>query len=295
METNIAGVPTTTGSLADSLPTILDSARIVREFEGVMIRLSDRTNLADGTGLTWDEISLAQLTAQSVTETTELNNPQLLSDTLFSVTPVMIGVQTIITDRTMRRISKNVASKIGVLAQNAIQRRKDEDGLTFLDGATTSLAGAGVTLTSGHIRAAAARIRSNATEPAMGPIYGVLHGFQLKVLGDELLSGVGTYPIPTGMTADIFRNGWAGSVAGVELFEDGNINVDASDDAKGGVFAREAAVLVDGFGPKTETQRLIRVGGGANELIIYDEYAWGERSAGNWLYEIYTDATTPTS
>src|SRR3990167_6568612 len=137
----MAGVPTTTGNLADSLPTIIDSARIVREFEGVMVRLSDRTNLADGTGLTWDEISLAQLTAQAVTETTELNNPQLLSDTLFSVTPVMVGVQTIITDRTMRRISKNVAAKIGVLAQNAIQRRKDEDGLTFLDGATTSLAG----------------------------------------------------------------------------------------------------------------------------------------------------------
>ena len=291
----MSGVPTTTGSLADSLPTILDSARIVREFEGVMVRLSDRTNLADGTGLDWNEISLAQLTAQAVTETTELNNPQVLSDVLFSVTPVMVGVQTIITDRTMRRITKIVASKIGVLAQNAIQRRKDEDGLTFLDGATTSLAGAGVTLTSGHIRAAATRIRSNATEPAMGPIYGVLHGYQMKVLGDELLSGVGTYPITAGATDSVYRDGFAGRIAGVDLYEDGNMTIDASDDAKGGVFAREAAVLVDGFGPKTETQRLIRVGGGANELIIYDEYAWGERSAGNWLYEIYTDATTPTS
>ena len=289
------GGNTVTSSLSDSLPTVLDSARIVREFEGVMVRLSDRTNLADGSGLTWDEISLAQLTAQAVTESTELNNPQMLNDTLFSVTPVMVGVQTIITDRTMRRISKNVASKIGVLAQNAIQRRKDEDGLTFLDGATTSLAGAGVTLTSGHIRAAAARIRSNATEPAMGPIYGVLHGYQMKVLGDELLSGVGTYPIEGGMTNSTYREGFMGKIAGVELFEDGNISVDSADDAKGGVFAREAAVLVDGFGPKTETQRLIRVGGGANELIIYDEYAWGERSAGNWLYELYSDATTPTS
>ena len=291
----MAGQPTTTGDLADSLPTILASARIVREFEGVMVRLSDRTNLADGTGLTWNEISLAQLTAQSVTETTELNNPQTLSDTLFSVTPVMVGVQTIITDRTMRRISKNVAGKIGALAQNAIQRKKDKDGLAFLDGATTSLCGAGSTLTSGHLRAAAARIRSNATEPGMGQLYGVLHGYQIKVLGDELLSGVGTGVIPAGVTADTYRNGFSGRIATIDIYEDGNMTVDASDDVKGGVFAREAAVLVDGFGPKTETQRLIRVGGGSDELIIYDEYAWGERSPGNWLYEIYSDATTPTS
>ena len=291
----MAGTPTTTGSLADSLPTIIASARIVREFEGVMVRLSDRTNLADGTGLTWNEISLAQLTAQAVTETTELNNPQNLSDTLFSVTPVMVGVQTIITDRTLRRISKNVAGKIGVLAQNAIQRRKDEDGLTFLDGATTSLGGAGSTIASGHIRAAASRIKSNATERAMGSVYAVLHGYQIKVLGDELLSGVGTYVVTGGATDSTYREGFQGKIAGVDVYEDGNITVDGSDDAKGGVFAKEAAVLVDGFGPKTETQRLIRVGGGANELIIYDEYAWGERSAGNWLYEIYTDATTPTS
>ena len=288
---------TTTSALADSLPTILDSARIIREFEGVMIRLSDRTNLADGQGLSWNEISLAALTASSVTETTELDNPQQLSDTLFTVTPVMVGVQTIITDRTMRRITKNVAAKIGVLAQNAIQRKKDQDGLTFIDSATTQLNSPGASLNEGYIGAAARRIRSNATEPsASSPLYGVFHGFQLKDLQDNLVAGVGTYPIPEGLTAEVFRNGFVGSVFGVELFEDGNLTIDSgTNDAKGGVFAKEAAVLVDGFGPKVEGQRLPRVGGGADEMIIYDEYAWGERSPGNWLYEIISDALSPTS
>ncbi len=284
----------TTATLSDSLETIIDSARIVREFEGVMVRLSDRTNLADGSGLDWNEISLAALTAKGVTETTELSNPQMLADTLFTVTPVIVGVQTIITDRTMRRISPKVASKIGVLAQNAIQRLKDTRGLTLLDGATTSLAGTGTTLTSGHISAAVSRIRSNATEPSTGPIYTVLHGFQIKDIQDEIVSGVGTYAIPGGLTEDVFRNGFSGSLYNTEVFEDGNIPL-VSNDAKGGVFAREAVVLVDGFGPRTETDRLIRVGGGANELIIYDEFAYGERSAGNWLFEIFSDATPPTS
>lgn len=282
-------------NLADSLPTIIDSARIVREYEGVMVRLSDRVNLGDGRGLTWNEISLSALTAQGVTETTELNNPQAIADTLFSVTPVIVGVQTIITDRTMRRIDKKVAAKIGVLAQNAIQRKKDQDGLTALDGATTSLGGAGTTMASGLIAAAASRIRGNTTEPGTGALYGVLHPFQMKDIQDEITNGVGTYAIPSGLTEDVFRRGFSGTLYGVEMYVDGNITIDSSDDAKGGVFVREALVLVDGFGPRTETDRLIRYGGGANELIIYDEYAWGERSAGNWLYEIYSDALAPTS
>lgn len=284
-----------TSDLADSLPYVIAGARIVREYEGTMVRLSDRTNLADGTGLSWNEITLAQLDAQGVTETTELNNPQKLSDTLFSVTPVTVGVQTIITDRTMRRIDKKVAGQIGVLAQNAIQRKKNADGLTALDGATTSLGGAGTTMASGLIAAAAARITGNTTEPGIGSLYTVLHPFQLKDIQDEIVQGIGTYPVPSGLTEDVFRKGFAGTLFNTEVFTDGNIFIDGLDDAKGGVFVREALVLVDGFGPREEHDRLIRYGGGANELIIYDEYAWGERSAGNWLYEVYTDCTAPTS
>ena len=281
--------------LADSIPTIIAGARIVREFEGVMVRLSDRTNLAEGTGDKWNEISLSQLSAQGVTETTELNNPQKLQDTLFTVEPTVVGVQTIITDKTMRRISKKVAAKIGVLAQSAIQRKKDTDGLTLLDTATTSLGGAGTTMHDGLISAAISRILGNTTERGVGPVYTVLHPFQLKDVQDQITTGVGTYAIPSGLTEEVFRRGFSGSLYNTEVFTDGNIAIDSASDSKGGVFAKEAVVLVDGFGPKVETDRLIRYGGGANELIIYDEYAYGERSAGNWMYEIYTDTTAPTA
>lgn len=285
---------TSTGTLSRALPYVIQSARVVREFEGVMVKLSDRTNLAAGQGLDWNEMSMSALTAQGITETTELDNPQQLAQTLFTVTPVMVAVQTIITDRTVRRISPVVAGKIGVLAQNAMQRLKDERGITALDGATTSLSGAGTTLTSGIISAAGVRIRSNATEPAMGPMYFVGHGFQIKDIQDEVVAAVGTYGIQGGLTEETFRRGFSGSLFGVEVYEDGNISIDSSDDAKGGVFAREALVLVDGFGPTIKRQELIRYGGGAQELIMYDEFAWGERSAGNWLFEVYSDALAPT-
>lgn len=286
---------TNTGSLADSLPTVIDAARIVREFEGVMPKLVDRVTLPEGTGLNWDEISLAQLTAQTVTENTILDNPQMIQDTLFSITPTQVGIQTLVTDRTKRRISKNVAARMGALAGNAMERKKDEDGLAVLDGATTSLNGANTTLDPGTIAAAANRILGNTTERGMPPLYTVLHPFQVKDIQDVILSGVGTYAIPTGLTQDTFRQGFSGSLYNTELFVDGNIAIDSADDAKGGVFAKESIVLVQGYAPRGATKREEGYGGGAEVMYMYDEYAYGERSAGNWLYEIYSDATAPTA
>ena len=72
---------TITDSLADSIPTMIASARIVREFAGVMPNLVDRQRLDENTGTVWNEVSMAKLSAQAVTESTELDNPQQMSDT----------------------------------------------------------------------------------------------------------------------------------------------------------------------------------------------------------------------
>lgn len=285
---------TTTSALTDSLPTLIASARLVRESEGVMPQLVDKVTLGEGIGLSWNEVSFAQLVAQAITETTELDNPQQISDTLFSITPTVVGISTLITDRVAARLSKVAYAKLGALAQNAIQRKKDEDGLVVLDGATTSLCGAGTTLSSGHIAAAVYRISSNATEPGNPPYRCVLHGYQIKDIFDELIAGVGTYPVGEGVTARVFAEGFKGMIAGAQIYEDGNIAI-VGTDAKGGVFAQEAIVLVQGRAPQVKTRERPEIGGGATSLYHYDEYAYGERSAGNWLFEIQSDATAPTS
>jgi hypothetical protein len=290
----MASGDTTTQSLADSLPTVIAQARQIREFEGVMPQLVDKVTLPEGTGNSWHEVSMAALAAQSVTENERLDNPQQMSDTLFSITPTVVGVQTLLTDRVRARISSAAYAQLGSLAQNAIQRKKDEDGLTVLDGATTSLCGAGTALTSGHIAAGRNRISSNATEPGNPPYRVVLHGFQIKDIHDQL-AVVGTYPVPDGLSARVFTDFFSGSVAGAQVYEDGNITIDGSDDAKGGVFAQEAIVLVQARMPRTETRREPHIGGGADSVFLYDEYAYGERAAGSWLYELYSDATAPTS
>ena len=286
---------TTTSALTDSLPTVIAEARIIREYEGVMPQLVDKQTLGEGIGLTWNEVSYAQLTASAINETTDLQNPQQISDTLLSITPTMVGIETLITDRVARRITKKGFAKMGGLAQNAIQRKKDEDGLVVLDGATTSLCGAGNTLSAGHIAAAVVRISSNTNEPGKKPFRCVLHGYQIKDIFDELVAGVGTYVVGEGVTARVFSNGFSLPIAGAEVYEDGNISIDSNDDAKGGVFTQDGIILVQGKSPWTETLRRPNIGGGATSVYHYDEYAYGERSAGNWVFEIYSDATAPTS
>ena len=294
----MAAGDTITQSLADSLDTVVASARQVREYEGVMPNLVDKVTLSEGSGTSWREISMAALSAQNITETTTLDNPQQMSDTVFSITPTVTGIQTLVTDRVASRINSQSYAQLGSLAQQAIQRKKDEDGLTVLDGATTSLAGAGTSLASGVIAAAAYRISSNATEPGNPPYRCVLHGFQIKDLYDELTAHIGTAAAgetSAGLTARVFEEGFRGKIAGVEVYEDGNITIDGSDDAKGGVFAQEAIVMVQGRAPRTATVRREDIGGGATVVYLYDEYAYGERSAGNWLFEIQSDAAVPTS
>ena len=212
------------------------------------------------------------------------------------------------------------------------ERKKDEDGLAVIDGATTQLNTANSALASGFIAAAVYQISSNETEPGNPPFRAVFHGFSLKDIWDELTAAVyqissnvtepGNPPFRavfhgfslkviwdeltaavdttnradiSGITARVFTEGLRGKIAGCEIYEDGNLTIDSDGDAKGGVFAQEAIVLVQGRSPRTATIRREDIGGGATVMYLYDEYAYGERSAGNWLFEIIADATAPTS
>src|SRR3990167_2648494 len=160
---------TTTDALADSLPSVIASARAVREYEGASAQLFDKETLGQGIGLTWNEITLAQLTAQHITETTVLDNPQQMTDTIFSITPTVSAIHTFTTDRVAARISKNAFAKTGGQAQNAIQRLKDEDCIVVFDGGT-SLGGVGTTLSYNVLSGGVARIQNNPTEPGKMPI-----------------------------------------------------------------------------------------------------------------------------
>lgn len=287
--------PNTVNDLRNGLNTVVASARAVRDFETVMARAVDVQRLAEGQGVSWREVRSERLLAQNITETTELRNPQKYELNLIEFEPTQVGLNVVITDRVKRRLDRKAYSVLGVQMQQAMDKKKDQDGLAILD-TFTSLGGAGSMMTSGLITAATARIRGNSTETGIGQgaLNAVLHPFQIKALEDELKAGIGTYILTPGMTEQVYKQGFAGTISMANVWYAGNIDVDGSDDAKGGVFARNAIVLVEGYSPRREEDRWPWYGGGADVMYMYDEYIYGTRRS-EWAYEIYTDASTPTS
>lgn len=280
------------------MPLIIDSARVRREHPFIMEKLFEFHKLKEGTGLNWDEFEATRLTAQTVTDTTDLQNAQELGGTLRSFTPTMSGITTIMTKNAQGKMSANVASQLGKLAEQAILRKVDQDLLTVLDGATTSNPGAATTLAHGHLAAMVTSIRGNTTEGADGPIRIVLHSFQKYDIEVELEGGIGTYPVPSGISEKVFSEGFEGRIHGAGMWVDDNITIDAASDAKGGAFAEKGGLYIRGFGERHYSKELPNLGGGSDQMWIYREYIGGERlpnGSSVFVHEVYSDATQPTA
>ena len=292
----MASGTTTSATLADSMPDMIQSARLFEEYDMIVPKTVDKVSLPRGQGGTWNEIRTEQIVAEGITEQTVNTNAQQFQDTLFSVTPSMVQVYTRITDKTFRRISGNVGATLGRGAQLAMNRKLDTDGIAQFAGFSVTLAGTGTTLNHGYISAAVATIRGNATESGQnaGPIHACLHPFGIKDLQDEIEAGVGTYNVQPGMTEEFYKRGFSGTVAGANVWSVGNIAINSTPDARGAVYAQRALVLVRELELKTETRRRPDVGGGADEVFMTAGYAYGERRD-IWGRSVLHDATSPTS
>jgi len=215
-------------------------------------------------------------------------------DTLFSIRPTMAGLSIKFTRKAQRVISPKVAAQTGVLGSRAVARKVDTDLLAAGASATTNLGTAGNPITYGLVSAGSSRVTGNTTEPYDGPKYLVARSFQIKDLQDEIVAGLGTYPVPTGLSEDIYRRGFTGTIANAEAYVDDNIPVDTSDDAVAFVFGREAIVHVETTMPNAYTEFLPGFGGGTDVMYYYEEYGNGIRQQA-WIYAITADSAVPTN
>ena len=290
---------TSTGSLTSALPSIVAQARLIREYEGTWMLTCDVQKQTPNTGLNWTEFSLNQINKQTITETTDNRNYQTLSGQLLSTEPQLSQVIIKITDKTYRKLASVVTAKFGSLCGNAMKRGEDEDYLAlFSSFGTGASPGTGNPISFGHISAAVNRARSNVTEPSNAEVFTVLHGYGIYDLQNEILAGVGTYTVQNGLTEEMYRKGFAGSVADSNVYVDGNMTVDSTPDANGATHTRDGVVACRGMAIKTEKDRDIYFGGGADVVSMVSEYSFIERtSAGSqvFAYRHLHDATAPTS
>lgn len=324
--------PTTKTSVADSLPdTFIAEVRLKVQEGPVMRPLVNNVTLPMGEGGQWEMTELSRATAVALSDGIDLSSADEITDSTLQITPTEFGAQVIVTDMARDQITKrtDLVRQVGRILGNSMVTKEDIDLLTLLDGFSTALGAAGVSLTLGHILAASAAVRSGGQasgaitagtqEPAPGPFYGVFSDNQLHTVVKEFVWGqnfgvtaandeqfvslpINTYDTTTAAVAGInaqvtdnraLREAYVGKVGQAMVFADNNLGKDASDDAKGGVFSKEALVQVHfRGGPKMEPQRDASLRGTEyNIVMVKGTGEWKDA----WGREMLFDAASPTS
>jgi len=207
-----------------------------------------------GSGKTAEVPVYPVVSAAAVNEATDLSNTAV-NPTSATITASEVGVMTTLTDLGASSASRNVGADIGRLFGEAIAKKVDTDLIGLFSSFTTNTAGAaGTELTADLLFKAQAQLRS-LNVPA--PYYAVFHPkavFNLKkTLTQAGYSGTATAISNVGNEA--LTNGYIGRIAGIDVFEDANFTIDASDDSVGGVFSPISIGLAMKEDFKVETQR----------------------------------------
>ena len=309
----MAGITTKT-ALGDSVPTeFIAEVQLKNQQGAVMRNLVQAVTLPEGEGGIYEETELARAVAYALTEGIDMSQAQQITDSSMEITPGEIGAQIIRTDMVERQITKraNLPRLLGQILGNAIITKEDVDLLSLLDGFTVALGAAGTSLTPGYIMAAAAAIRAGGQaaaaivagtpEPAPDPIQAVFNDNQFHTVNKHLAgvlqtvttSGVIAASPRTDFGVEVLKNAFTQKIGGAMVYIDNNLGKDADDDAKGGVFSKQALRFVRfGSGPKMEPER--DASGRWTEMNIVTVYGTGEFKDA-WGREMLFDGSSATS
>ena len=238
--------------------------------------------------------------AVALTEGIDISVPQQVTATVVNLTASEHGILSFISDRLRHENNENVLSAVGTMHGRAVGRLLDSDLITLLDGFSTSVPGAGTAASVQTIAGAVAYLRTNNSDtygPAPSKPHAVLHPEQIRRLTEDMAgfdTGVrNNNAIPEGPSADVIKSYWRGNdpIFGVPIYEDGNISV-SSNNAKGGVFAKEALALAMEIEIHAEEERDASLRG--TEVVTVG--TWGESVIVNvWGVEIFSLASASTT
>ena len=247
----------TTSSTLSELFTNITQEAIFTFQETSVMRPLVTTYPISGSGKTIEVPVYPTISASAVNEASDLSNTAV-NPTSATITASEIGVMTTLTDLARDSASRNVGADIGKLFGEAIAKKVDTDLAGLLDdfASANDQGGAGTELTADLLFKAQAILRS-ANVPA--PYYAVFHPKATFNLKKTLTQPAYTTSSSGYAISDIgneaLRNGYIGRLAGIDIFENANISIDAYDDSFGGVFHPQSIGLALKEDFKVETQR----------------------------------------
>ena len=245
---------TTSSTLSELFTNITQEAIFTFQETSVMRPLVTLYPIV-GSGKTVEVPVYPTISASAVNEATDLSNTAV-NPTSATITASEVGVMTTLTDLGANSASRNVGADIGRLFGEAIAKKVDTDLVNLLDdfASASDQGGAGTELTADLLFKAQAILRS-ANVPA--PYYGVFHPKALFNLKKTLTQAgyAGTATAISDIGNEALRNGYIGRIAGIDVFENANITIDAYDDSYGGVFHPASLGLAMKEEFKVESQR----------------------------------------
>ena len=245
----------TTSSTLSELFTNITQEAIFTFQETSVMRPLVTTYPISGSGKTIEVPVYPTISASAVNEASDLSNTAV-NPTSATITASEIGVMTTLTDLGANSASRNVGADIGKLFGEAIAKKVDTDLVNLLDdfASASDQGGAGTELTADLLFKAQAILRT-ANVPA--PYYGVFHPKALFNLKKTLTQAgyAGTATAISDIGNEALRNGYIGRIAGIDVFENANITIDAYDDSYGGVFHPASLGLAMKEEFKVESQR----------------------------------------
>jgi N4-gp56 family major capsid protein len=250
----MAGSTTTT--LNDLLPEIIQEAMFVASERSIMRGLVKNYTLPAGSGVHVNVPIYPIQTAAAVTEGNEVTNTAVSTNTAqLTVSPV--AIRTLLTDLARVSAASNVVADLGRLFGEALARKIDQDLCALFPNFAAGYGNYSVPITAADIFKAVATLKANAV-PTEGMVC-VLHpevAYDLKAA----LTTSGNTPFTMGAYGEnaneAMRTGFVGMLAGIPIYETGNIvDTGTAGDYAGAVFHRDAL----GFGLigdiSIETQR----------------------------------------
>ena len=260
----------TTGNLEKAQKTIIAAARYTEEHNAPAMALIESMSLPRGAS-TVTVPKVGQMSMSDLVDGQDIIDEEEIGMTTVDLTASEVGAKIILTDKLVRQMAMNVFSIIGRQLGDGMARKKDTDVHALYSGLNggTTLGAAGATMSLANVAGAIAYTKANKFG---SQVYILQHPNAIFDIANTAVTASSTYPVPAGWSEDLLGNFLSGlrPLNGVPMFEDGNLSIDASDDAVGVIADKSALAVLKSVDTRTERQRDASLR--ATELVMTADY-----------------------
>jgi hypothetical protein len=270
--------------------TIFEASILVARDNNVMTGLVRTFNDREGLAVRQNS-QYGGLTVNSITETDDMTGQAFTPSSIATLTPAEAGGQYFLTDNRVKSdpfaVRNDAASDMGL----AMATKIETDLLGVIASFTGGTVGtAGSTITWGHIFAMEAQLKA---KKAPYPYFMVMHPYQWQPLAKAAsVASSSATNAAASLLEEVNSMFFVKQVGGVFLFTSSNLTIDGSDDAKPGMWSRDAIAFDVRTAPYIEPERdASRRGWELNLSATYAKGVWRPTFGVQGIF----DCTAPTS